>query len=96
MKAQTIFKKVKAILCLCLTIVCMYSLFGCKSEKENPYEGKECIECGEDAEYSATSPTKPLTENEKSYKKLDSGSFYKIYYCEECWDKIPKASLKGN
>lgn len=90
MKKRTILEKTKPILCLCLIIVCITALFGCERSQENPYSEKECIECGETAKYYTTSPTKPLTENEKCYKKLDSHSIYKIFYCEKCWDEFLK------
>ena len=90
MKVQTMPKKITTFLCLCLIIICIATLFGCERDQENPYSEKECAECGEPAKYYTISPTKPLTENEKSYKKLDSHSIYKIFYCEKCWDEFLK------
>ena len=90
MKSPSMLKKAKIILCLCLITVSIFTLFGCKDDQENPYNEKECVECGDTAKYYTTSPTKPLTENEKCYKKLDSHSIYKIFYCEKCWNEFLK------
>jgi len=86
-------KLLKSFLVIVL-IVGLLNLF-CGCEKENdPYENKLCIQCGDKATHYA-SGTKPVdgSANEDNCEKVNA-SIYRIFYCDACWESIPKAQLK--
>ena len=91
---EVVFKRIKILLTSLLTIVMIFSCFGCSNSKKNqkdPYEGRQCIECGDEAEHSVRGALPFGAKiNDSNCDKLGSG-LYRIYYCDACWDKMPKA-----
>ena len=84
-------KKSRAFICMFLTIVLIFLsmlLIGC-AEEADPCENKICIECGEDASHFA-SGVKPNGSNKNNSEQINS-SIYRIFYCNICWNNIPKS-----
>jgi len=88
-------KKQLLIIVLSLLFVIIISpLFvACEETKptmEEICEGKCCIECGASAEYYSSMATHPSNAyrnvKENSYE-MQSGSFYRVFYCNDCLDK---------
>lgn len=83
----------KTLLVTLLVITLLNLLCGCEKESD-PCENKVCIECADKATHYA-SGVKPVNgmANEDNCEKINA-SIYRIFYCDACWENIPKAELK--
>ena len=98
-------KKHFSIIISLFIFVIIVSMFfaGCADSKSEPTmaeicKGKNCIECGNQAESYSIMATHPSTayKNPKnnSFEK-QSGSFYRVYYCNDCAEKRT-VTIKGD
>ena len=73
-----------------LTFV-FFALSGCESN-EDIYKNKKCVKCDKQATHFV-SGTKPTNANENNSQQIN-GTVYRIFYCEKCWENVPKVELK--
>ncbi len=79
----------KNILFLCLALLVF--IYGREEDKVSiDYcEGKSCYKCGADAETWCMGAVAEAYTPADRYENM--GSFYRIFYCQKCWDEMPKA-----
>ena len=80
---RTFYNLSRMIIAVCLIIISLIVFCACKEETD-PCENEVCIECSDKATHYV-SGAKPVN---------GKASTYRIFYCDGCWDKIPKAELK--
>jgi len=79
---------------LIITISLLAIILGCCScKKEDVCENKICIECGAKATRYASGARPSFNSNEKCLEEIGSG-VYRIFYCEKCFESVPKAQLQ--
>ncbi len=92
----------KFIVIFCILGILLASFFGCAKEEENIdiYKGKECINCSNQATHHLLGPKPPFDANDKNFEETvnipganvgTTGSVGRIFYCDECYSKIPMA-----
>lgn len=84
-------RTIKSLL-LCFT-VCLVLLFvcACNAGESDPCKDKVCIQCGSQASHYASGVMAFGGKANSSNSELISGSIYRIFYCNDCWNKIPKS-----
>ena len=89
-------KKSKIIMVAVCLVLAVSAIMLCGCEKKNDaYKGKECIICGKQASHTISGSNKPENANSKNSEVVTSG-VYRIYYCDGCYDSVPKMELSPN
>lgn len=83
-------KYFKFFTCCCIIVNLLMFCGACK--KEDPYANKMCVKCGSQAAH-CVSGMKPVNANENNCEQI-TGSIYRIFYCDYCWESVPKVELK--
>ena len=88
---------IKKLLLITLALLLVFST-GCIEEpQKNPYEGKTCIQCGHAASHSMSGAEDSLkgygSLNSSNHKKSSVSGVITVYFCDDCFNKIPVAGL---